>query len=92
MLNELLNRIKKDDSWRLNNVILHFTQKRLNRKNIIEIDLYYILISSDEDIKKLILFFLDYITIQKDENFYIDLEKGLLKWMNNKNKKNLEFD
>ena len=78
MLNELLNRIKKDDSWRLNNVILHFTQKRLNRKNIIEIDLYYILISSDEDIKKLILFFLDYITIQKDENFYIDLEKGLL--------------
>lgn len=79
MLNELLNRIKKDDSWRLNNVILHFTQKRLNRKNIIEIDLYYILISSDEDIKKLILFFLDYITIQKDENFYIDLEKGLLK-------------
>lgn len=79
MLNELLNRIKKNDSWRLNNVILHFTQKRLNRKNIIEIDLYYILISSDEDIKKLILFFLDYITIQKDENFYIDLEKGLLK-------------
>ena len=92
MLNELLNRIKKNDSWRLNNVVLHFTQKRLNRKNIIEIDLYYILISSDEDIKKLILFFLDYITIQKDENFYIDLEKGLLKWMNNKNKKNLEFD
>lgn len=79
MLNELLNRIKKDDSWRLNNAVLHFTQKRLNRKNIIEIDLYYILISSDEDIKKLILFFLDYITIQKDENFYIDLEKGLLK-------------
>lgn len=79
MLNELLNRIKKNDSWRLNNVVLHFTQKRLNRKNIIEIDLYYILISSDEDIKKLILFFLDYITIQKDENFYIDLEKGLLK-------------
>ena len=92
MLNELLNRIKKDDSWRLNNVILHFTQKRLNRKNIIEIDLYYILISNNKDIKKLILFFLDYITIQKDENFYIDLEKGLLKWMNNKNKKNLEFD
>ena len=79
MLNELLNRIKKDDSWRLNNVVLHFTQKRLDRKNIVEIDLYYILISSDEDIKKLILFFLDYITIQKDENFYIDLEKGLLK-------------
>lgn len=79
MLNELLNRIKKNDSWRLNNVVLHFTQKRLNKENIIEIDLYYILISSDEDIKKLILFFLDYITIQKDENFYIDLEKGLLK-------------
>jgi hypothetical protein len=79
MLNELLNRIKKNDSWRLNNVVLHFTLKRLNKENIIEIDLYYILISSDEDIKKLILFFLDYITIQKDENFYIDLEKGLLK-------------
>lgn len=79
MLNELLNRIKKNDSWRLNNVVLHFTQKRLNKENIIEIDLYYILISSDEDIKKLILFFLDYITIQKDENFYIDLEKRLLK-------------